>query len=475
MITIPIFADRTVAVLGLGKSGISAARALMAGGARVLAWDDDPGMRDRAAALGVPIHDLSTMDWTDCFTLVLSPGIPLNFPAPNPVVETARAQDCEIVSDIELLHRAHSQTRFVGITGTNGKSTTTVLLGHILEQADVDVQVGGNLGTAALDLEPLGTEGAYVLELSSYQLDLCPTTVMDIAVLLNIAPDHLDRHGGMDGYIAAKKQIIRNQLNHHTAIIGVDDAVCRGIFKGIQAEKHQQVIGISGTGAVPRGVYAVDGILTDDTDGQATAVLDLDDVPNLPGTHNHQNAAAAFTAAKALGVPVDKIIRGMRSYPGLVHRQERIGVMAGVAFVNDSKATNPEATAKALMSYEDIYWIAGGRAKDGGFEVLKPHLDNVRHAYLIGEAAAELQTVFGQILECHVAGNIEKATDYAFDQAVRDGTARPTVLLSPACASFDQFRNFEVRGEYFRQCVSALSLRQGNIVFENSIVAGGFA
>lgn len=461
MIVVPTFAGETVAVLGLGKSGISAALALQAGGAKVWAWDDHEGSRQRATDAGLVVSNLDGINWHDCVALVLSPGIPLNFPTPHPLVQIARSHNCEIIGDIELLCRAQLDAQFVGITGTNGKSTTTTLLGHIFLECGMESEIGGNLGIPVLDLANLGDgNGTYVLELSSYQLDLCPTIKPDMAVLLNITPDHLDRHGDLAGYVDAKRQIFDHQTSDQIAVLGVDDELTRGIYEDLKRTGKQRVIPISVTQIVLGGVYAVDGRLVDDLLGNCIAVLNLGDVPTLTGTHNHQNAAAAYAVARLAGLSSDAIVRAIMSYPGLVHRQERLYHIDNILFVNDSKATNPDAAAKALRSYQDIYWIAGGRAKDGGFDVLTPYLDTVRHAFLVGEAAEEIEQAFGKRIPCHMSGDIRNATRQAYDQAEQDQLPEAVVLFSPACPSFDQFPNFEVRGDFFKECVSALD--QGN-------------
>ena len=457
MIVVPTFAGKTVAVLGLGKSGLSAALALKSGGAVVYAWDDNDAARKAAEENGIAVADWMTINWADCSALILSPGIPLNFPTPHPVIELARANDCQIIGDIELLCQAQRDARFIGITGTNGKSTTTTLLGHILSECGELAEIGGNLGTPALDLAPLTGNDAYVLELSSYQLDLCPTAIMDYAVLLNITPDHLDRHGGMEGYVAAKRQVFQNQSAGQVAVVGVDDAYTSKIFDDLKAHGAQQVVAISGARTVPGGVYVMDGDLVDDLQNKAATVLKMAEALALTGEHNHQNAAAAYAVARMMGLASDAIARAMISYPGLVHRQERLDPLNGVLFINDSKATNPDAAAKALASYSDIYWIAGGRAKDGGFDVLTPYMGNVRHAYLVGEAANDLEQVFGYLVPCHMSGDIQTAARQAHDQATEDQVSGSIVLFSPACASFDQFSNFEIRGDFFKKCVAALN------------------
>jgi len=455
MIDVRTLSEQPVAVCGLGRSGLSAALALKESGAQVWAWDDEPDTRDRAAAAGVPLVDLTACDWTRPVALVLSPGIPLSHPKPHPVAELANKAGVEIICDIELLARTQTDATLVGVTGTNGKSTTTALIGHLLGAAGKQVEIGGNLGVPALDLEPLGKAGSYVLEVSSYQLDLLSSAVFDVAVMLNISPDHLDRHGGMAGYVATKKTIFRGQSALQTAIIGLDDDHCQAIYDELTARGDRDVIPVSGHRVIPGGVYVSQGILYDATeDGGARAIIDLSAIKTLPGAHNAQNAAAAYAAAKATGLAVSDIVDGLRSFPGLAHRQELVDVVDGISYVNDSKATNVEAAVRALVCYGDIYWIAGGRAKEGGYDAIAGHLGNVRQAFLIGEAANDI----ARALDGHVPWTLSGTLSTAVAQAHRaalDGNGG-VVLLSPACASFDQFKNFESRGDFFRDAVAAL-------------------
>ena len=463
MIDLFYFNGLPVAVLGLGKSGLVAAEALHLSGAEVRAWDDNPARRDAASERGIPIVDLTSCDWRELTSLVISPGIPHRHPAPHPVAALAREHGCEIIGDIELLGRAQRNAEFLGVTGTNGKSSTTALIGHILETSGRQVQIGGNLGTPALALEPLDQGGLYVLEVSSYQLEITVSITYDTAVLLNISPDHVERHGGFEGYVAAKKLIFHRQTKPRTAVVGVDDETARGIFDALKAADEQIVVPISGSTEVPGGVYVRDGVLIDDTDGQAVAALDLREVITLPGVHNWQNAAAAYAACKASGVAPPVITACMRSYPGLPHRQELIAIIDGVTYVNDSKATNADAAAKALACYEPIYWIAGGQAKEGGLAGLEGWLPNVAEAFLIGEAEAAFAEALDGKLPVSRCGRLEVAVTKAMEAAAKAGRAGAVVLLSPACASFDQFDNFEARGEAFRRLVEALPGERGEI------------
>lgn len=445
-----------VAVMGLGKSGLPTAKALMESGAEVWAWDDDRMKRDEAAAEGVPLVDLTRCDWREVTTLVLSPGIPHTHPKPHPVAAAARAADVEIIGDIELLARAQREPAYVGITGTNGKSTTTALIGHVLRQAGRDVEVGGNIGKPALTLNALGEGGIYVLEMSSYQIELTVSITFDVAVLLNITPDHLGRHGGMEGYVAAKRRIFHRQTKPRAAVIGVDDDYCRRIHADLELTGDQRVFAISSEIVVKGGVYAPEGVLIDDTDGAAAPALDLREVGTLPGRHNWQNAAAAYAAARAIGIAPPVIAQCIRSYPGLKHRQEQVAAMDGIRFVNDSKATNADAASKALASYDAIYWIAGGRPKEGGLDALYPYLGRVRRCFLIGEASERFARELAGKVELEQCGDLGTAVARAYAAARADKADDAVVLLSPACASFDQFADFEARGEAFRTLVADL-------------------
>ena len=459
MIVVDSFAGRRVAVLGLARSGLAAARALAAGGAEILAWDDNPGVREAVAA-EIPLADLGAVDWREIPALVLSPGIPHSFPAPHPAVVLARAAGAEIIGDIELLGRAQPGARYVGITGTNGKSTTTALIGHILAAAGRRVEIGGNLGTPALTLAPLGSEGAYVLEASSFQLELIGSLAFDIAVLLNITPDHLERHGDMAGYIAAKRRIFAHQRPGSTAIVGIDDPICRALCDELRrAGPHGgpgQVVPISVVESAPGGVYVDRGRLIDATGPQPALVLDLAVAERLPGVHNWQNAAAAYAAARSLGVAAEAAADAIRSFPGLAHRQELVATIDGVRFINDSKATNADATEKALLCYEAIYWIAGGLPKAGGITPLTPYFGRLRHAFLIGTATEEFAATLGTSVPFTRCGDLATAVAAAAEAARRERVPGAVVLLSPACASYDQFAHFEARGDAFREMVSAL-------------------
>ncbi|MBT3359395.1 MAG: UDP-N-acetylmuramoyl-L-alanine--D-glutamate ligase [Rhodospirillales bacterium] len=456
MIPVSSFADRSVAVVGLGRSGLATARALAMGGARVWAWDDNERARSTALDEGFDVFEPAPERMAGTSAVVLSPGIPLTHPTPHPVVALAREAGCPVIGDIELLARSQPKASYIGITGTNGKSTTTSLVGHILSHSGRKVETGGNLGAPALGLAEFGAEGVYVLELSSYQLDLLDEATFDIAVLINISPDHLDRHGGMDGYVAAKRRIFRSGDSRLIAIVGVDDRRSAEIFADLSDGNERRVIPISIKGAIAGGVYVVDGELIDDQCGAAEPVLDLKGVANLPGEHNWQNAAAGYAAARAAGIARDDIVAAIKTYPGLAHRQETVATVDGITFVNDSKATNGEAAARALDCYENVYWIAGGLAKEGGLDPLEGHLSPIRHAFLIGEAREDFANSLSGKCAVSVSGTLDVAVHAAFEAATMDGLSDAIVLLSPACASFDQFSDFEARGDAFKRLVSAL-------------------
>jgi UDP-N-acetylmuramoylalanine--D-glutamate ligase len=447
------FAGYQVAVLGLGKSGLATARALMESGVEVWAWDDNEDARAKARDAEIPLVDLAAVDLRELTTLVMSPGIPHTHPAPHPVAARAKEAGLELICDVELLARCQREASYIGITGTNGKSTTTALIGHVLTHAKRAVQVGGNIGTPALMLEPLGPTGSFVLEMSSYQLELVPTIVFDGAVLLNISPDHLDRHGGMEGYIAAKRTIFRRQTSPRFAVIGIDDDICASIYADLVQAGDQIVVPVSGRGGVQGGVYAQRGGLWDSRHGEPTRIATLAECPALPGAHNAQNAAAAAAVALQIGIPAKTIAEALKSFPGLPHRQERVLEKDGVVFVNDSKATNADAAARALGCYEKIRWIAGGRAKEGGIDSLRPYFPRIAKAYLIGEAAEGFARALGDVPHA-ICGTLDNAVDQAWRDARGEGGV---ILLAPACASWDQFKSFEHRGDVFRDLAKRLA------------------
>ncbi len=444
-----LFAGRRFAVVGLGRNGLPAANALAAMGARVVAWDDrlhaplPPAVEGLSAAVTVrdPTPEMARFD-----ALVLSPGIPHGLPAPHPAADAAIAAGVPVWSDAELLYQAvraaGSRARFVGVTGTNGKSTTTALVAHILSQAGRTVQAGGNLGPAALALPLLDHHGLYVLEMSSYMLERLGSLRFDVAVLLNLSPDHLDRHGSMDGYAAAKLAIFDRQGVGDLAVVGVDDARSRAIA----AER----VAITVSGERRADVW-FDGEMLRDA---AAVVLPMAEAPALPGVHNAQDAAAAAAVALHLGVDRTTLAGAIRSFPGLPHRQQRVATVDGVPYVDDSKATNADAAARALGCYDRIVWIAGGVAKEGGVAPLAPFFPRIVHAVLIGRDGPAFAQALGSVPH-EVAGTLERAVPAARAAAARTGAR--VVLLSPACASFDQFSGFDARGRRFAELAQGLS------------------
>lgn len=467
MVPVVSMQAKTVAVLGLSRTGRSVCRALREGGARVWAWDDEPQRRVEAASMGVPIVNLDICNWQRVDRLILSPGIPLRRPRPHRLVKRATAAGIEISGDIELLVENQPERRILGITGTNGKSTTAVLVAELLHRAGLGVQLGGNIGLPVLDLLPKPVEDIYVLELSSYQLDLTNHLACAVAVILNLSPDHLERHGSMADYVAAKRRVLLNQSESDCAVIGVDDAHGEALFQELSTKGRQRVLPIAVGRQVERGIAVIDGQLYDALDGEPRPVIDLRPIASLRGAHNWQNAAAAYGVVRALGLAPAAAAAGMSEFHGLPHRMEPVAVIGGVQFVNDSKATNPDAAARALASFDHIYWIAGGRAKQSGLEPVWPWLDRVEHAYLIGEAAAG----FGEQLTGRVAfeqcGDLVTAVDHAAAAARQSAHPDAVVLLAPACASFDQFADFEARGDAFKDLV------EQQVPLRQAMAAGG--
>jgi UDP-N-acetylmuramoylalanine--D-glutamate ligase len=461
MIPVRGFEGKRVAVFGLGRTGLTAARALKAGGAELALWDENAAAREAAVAEQFPLVDLRAADWSGFDALMLSPGVPLTHPEPHWTVEMAKAAGVEILGDIELFARTvnaapeYKRPKVVAITGTNGKSTTTALIGHMLTAAGRDARIGGNIGYGVLGLDDMHGGAIYVLEVSSYQLDLTSSLKPDVAILLNITPDHLDRHGGMDGYVAAKRRVLLNQGKGDTAVIGVDDIYGQQICTEITAANRRTICPISAKTAIGRGVYALQGMLYDATGERVLEVADLERVPSLPGRHNAQNAAAAYAAVRALGVSVEDAATGLVTFPGLAHRMETVAVIDGIRFVNDSKATNADAARQAMSSYPRFYWIAGGRAKAGGIDDLTDLFPRIAEAYLVGEAAESFARTLKGRASYHLSHTIDAAVAAAYADAKAAG-GEAVVLLSPACASFDQFPDFEVRGEAFRAAVLGL-------------------
>ncbi len=446
------FEGKAVAMFGLARSGISCAKALLAGGAKVFAWDDSEPAVEKARAEGLSITNLHTVDFKTLSALVLSPGVPLTHPEPHWTVTKAKAAGIEIIGDTEVFAREvqSSGAKLVAITGTNGKSTTTALIGHVLISAGFDIDVGGNIGLAVFNLRPPTKNRIYVLELSSFQIDLMPSLHPDVGILTNLTADHLDRHGDMHHYAFVKGRMFARMNTGDTALVGVDDLWCVAIAD--QVSPKSDVRRISVLHNLEDGVSAANGILHDRRGGKIVAEIDLRNMPALKGKHNWQNACMAYGAAHSMGVPAAVIETAMKSFPGLAHRMQQVGTVSGVPFINDSKATNADAAEKALASFNNIYWIAGGIAKSGGIEPLAPYFSRIAKAYLIGVAADD----FAKILDGRVAYECSETLENAVASAARDAKSDGVVLLSPACASFDQYKNFEIRGDAFVEYVAKL-------------------
>jgi UDP-N-acetylmuramoylalanine--D-glutamate ligase len=425
--------NHTYLVLGYGTSGRATAKALEKSGATIFVHDDKEASREAAEADGYSVYDPDSFDFSSLEAVIAGPGVPLTHPKPHPVIKKARDAKIKVLSDLDLLFSAQPKATYVGITGTNGKSTTTALIAHILDQAGRKIQLGGNIGNAALSLEPLDKDGIYVLELSSYQLDLIQSNPFNVAVWLNITPDHLDRHGDMAGYIKAKKKIVRE--NHpQTLVLGTDEPEMRALASELALRKNLKINLIS-----------------------ASEDLVLSKAKALPGTHNAQNIAAATYACAALSLSEKEIEAGVMSFPGLAHRQQLVGEKNGVRFINDSKATNANASSKALGCYDNIYWIIGGRPKSGGLAGLETFAPRIAHAFLIGEAETDFAAwCRAQNIPHTSCGTLAVATKKAALIAFENKEKDSVILLSPACASFDQFKSFEQRGEMFAETVKEI-------------------
>ena len=463
MIKASSYNAQTLAVFGLGRTGITAALSLAKGGADVWAWDDNDAARKAAIEQGVSVKDLKTADWSEFSALVLSPGVPDKLPTAHWSAEKANAADVPIICDIEIFAREvaarpeDERPRIIAITGTNGKSTTTALIGHILSTCGKDAEIGGNIGRGVLDLDKMHAGKHYVIELSSYQLERTQSLRANAAVFLNLSPDHLERHGTMEAYEVAKTRIFDNQSFNDTAVIGVDNPETKRLFSDLKAKNGRRIIPISAKKSLGRGVSVMKGKLYCNLNDKCHEICDLSQAQALEGKHNHQNAAAAYAAVQSLGLDPKAIGEAILSFPGLAHRMETIGSAGPVRFVNDSKATNADAAMQALKSYDNIFWVAGGVAKAGGVEPLAEYFPNITKAYLIGEAAPDFhKTLTKKKVEHKVSGTLEKAILCATRDAMQSGKLNPIVLLSPACASFDQFKNFETRGEAFREQASRI-------------------
>ncbi|WP_370225351.1 UDP-N-acetylmuramoyl-L-alanine--D-glutamate ligase [Pararhodobacter marinus] len=460
MITVQGFEGRRVGVLGLGRSGLATCAALRAGGADVCAWDDSPEGRAKAEAEGFSPVDLTKSGSVDDLAaLITSPGIPHLYPAPHPVIAAASAAGVPVDNDISLFFQALADSddapRVVCVTGSNGKSTTTALIAHLLEEAGREVRMAGNIGTGVLSIDLPGDEGVVVLELSSYQTDLARRLAPDVAVFTNLSPDHLDRHGGMGGYFAAKRRLFSEGAPER-AVIGVDEAEGRYLAMQLgQGAADSRVIRIS-SGQKLQGpgwsVFARKGFLAEWRGGRQVHAIDLRPLAGLPGAHNHQNACAAYAAVRALGLAPRQIEAGLASFQGLPHRSQLVGERNGVRFVNDSKATNVDSAAKALQAFPRIRWIAGGLGKEGGIAALAPYLGSVVKAYMIGHSARDFALQLGA-----TPHEICETMENAVARASAEAEPGEVVLLAPAAASFDQYPDFEKRGAHFTALVQGLA------------------
>ena len=463
MIPVRGFRDKRVAVLGLGRTGLSAARALLAGGAVPLCWDDGAEARGSAEAEGLEVVDLMRPGaFGDIAALIVSPGIPHLYPAPNKVVAAAQSEGVPVDNDIGLFFRSFATAgwdefevtpRVIAVTGSNGKSTTSALIHHVLQEAGRPAQLAGNIGRGVLDIDPPQDGGVVVLELSSYQTELARALTPDVAVFTNLSPDHLDRHGGMGGYFAAKRRLFA-EGGPDRAVIGVDEPEGRFLAGQLsEGPEDDRVIRVSsGTKLTGPGwqVFARKGFLSEYRKGRQAGAIDLRPVRGLPGAHNHQNACAAYAACRTLGLAPRMIAEAFGTFAGLPHRSQLIAEAGGVTFVNDSKATNVDSAAQALMAFRNIRWICGGLAKEGGVAGLKPGLQNVSKAYVIGREAQGFALNLGGV-EAEVCTTMAVAVA----RAVEEAEEGDTVLLAPAAASFDQYDNFEKRGDDFIACVNA--------------------
>ncbi|NEX47333.1 UDP-N-acetylmuramoyl-L-alanine--D-glutamate ligase [Pseudotabrizicola algicola] len=464
MIPVKGYAGEKVAVLGLGRSGLATARALVAGGATPLLWDDSPEARAKAEAEGFTLTDLGragALEGVAC--LITSPGIPHLYPAPNKIIARALEAGVPVDNDIGLFFRSFSTSdwdnfetmpRVVCVTGSNGKSTTTALIHHILEVAGRPTQMAGNIGKGVLSIDPARDGEVVVLELSSYQTELARALTPDVAVFTNLSPDHLDRHNGMGGYYAAKRRLF-SEGGPDRAVVGVDELEGRFMANQLgMGPQDDRVIRISSGQKLDQfgwSVFARKGFLAEWRKGRQVASIDLREVAGLPGAHNHQNACAAYAACRALGIAPKLIEGAFQSFAGLPHRSQLVLERNGVRFINDSKATNVDSAAKALQAFPAVRWIAGGMGKDGGIAALQPHLGAVVKAYLIGHSARDFALQLGQ-----TPHEICETMERAVARAAEEAQAGEVVLLAPAAASFDQYPNFEKRGEDFVARVRAL-------------------
>ncbi|MCB1592949.1 MAG: UDP-N-acetylmuramoyl-L-alanine--D-glutamate ligase [Alphaproteobacteria bacterium] len=451
-------------VYGLGKSGLSAVKALSKTDAVIVVGDDNPEKLQPASAKKTRILDEERQDFSEFAFVLLAPGIPLSHPEPHRIVKAARGAGTEVIGDIELFYRAGKTGKTIGVTGTNGKSTTVSLIHHVIKTCGKKTVLGGNIGLPVLDLKVSGGECYTVLEMSSYQIDLCPTFRPDISVLINITADHIDRHGGVEAYASVKQKLVDEGQSGYgggSAVICVDDEYTRRIFEAVSENGLRKAVPVSVLRKVEGGAYLDDeGMIVDAISETPVTVGDIDELKTLRGDHNHQNVLCSYAVARIIGLPPEDIFEAMKSFEGLQHRQFLVRTINGVSYVNDSKATNAEAAAMALNSHNNIYWIVGGRKKETGLSGLEIFAERIRHAFLIGEAAPEFAVwmdKFGiSYTDCETMSKaLEAAHAMAQENRGQPGGAG-VVLLSPACASYDQFTSFEDRGEKFIRRVGKL-------------------
>ncbi|RCL00701.1 MAG: UDP-N-acetylmuramoylalanine--D-glutamate ligase [Candidatus Tokpelaia sp. JSC189] len=464
MIPVQCFRGKKIVLFGLGDSGLATARALVAGGAAVILWDDNTQAVTKAREQGFDTKNLHDIAWKETAALILSPGVPLTHPEPHWSVKLAAAHNVEVIGDIELFVRERNaflqrkgltakDCPFIAITGTNGKSTTTALITYLLSVAGYDVQMGGNIGTAILLLEPPADRRFYVIECSSYQIDLTPSLVPTIGILLNLTPDHIDRHGNFKHYAAIKERLVEAA---QTAIISVDDIPCRKIYECLKT-KGKYILPIAVGHSLQDGYFAEGKkMLVCGHDGSIEQLASIKGASLFRGIHNMQNVLAALACCHILKIAFQDTDTVLASFQGLSHRMEEVRRKEHILFINDSKATNAEAAASALSVFDHIYWIAGGMPKEGGIHILREFFPKIRKAYLIGEAAAEFIHTIGKDVPVFLADTLANALRQAVYDATQDKVGDVVVLLSPACASFDQFANYRERGDMFRKFVQEL-------------------
>ncbi|OPB31319.1 UDP-N-acetylmuramoyl-L-alanine--D-glutamate ligase [Bartonella sp. AR 15-3] len=463
MISVECYKGQKVAVFGLGKSGIATAKVLISCGTEVVAWDDNYSSVEAACKENIPTKNLYNEDWSEFVALVLAPGVPLIYPRPHWVVEKARQENIEIIGDIELFVRARNlflqqhgfddqDIPFIAITGTNGKSTTTTLLAHLLEKMGYDVQMGGNIGTAILTLKPFVKKRIYVIECSSFQIELAPSLQPTVGLLLNLTPDHIDRHGSFERYVQVKEYVISRASR---ALISIDSLVCRALYQKLFDEGHQ-IDPVSKEHFVKNGFYVEGTKLFSIRHGQYHLLADLANITSLRGSHNAENALMALATLQILKITTLNIEEHLASYLGLAHRMQQVCRIGSVLFINDSKATNAEASVPALATFNNIFWIVGGQAKEGGIDALKGFFYKIRKAYLIGNAVENFARIIGSAFPFSMSFTLENAVREAVNDATHDINQESVILFSPACASYDQFKNYEVRGETFVSLVMQL-------------------